>query len=60
MAEQVTLAELLQQMEACATKMGKKNQTRRVLWIAAQMLVQMAKEITQLRATQDARTIVVP
>ena len=49
MADQITLAELLPQMEACATKMGKKNPTRRVLWIAAQMLVQMAREIQQLR-----------
>ena len=50
--QQITLAELLSQMGDCATKMSVTNPTKRVLWIAAQMLVHMAQEMTRLRAEQ--------
>lgn len=58
--QQITLAELLPMMEAQATRMSAKNPARRVLWIAAQMLMQLAKEVTELRAKADERRIIVP
>lgn len=59
----ITLAELIPQMEATALRMSTKNPARRLLWIAAQVLMQQAKENFLLRARIDAaseRRIVLP
>ena len=53
--QQITLAELLPQMEACALKMGKKNPTRRVLWIAAHPGTWRKEQILSVRAESDSR-----
>jgi len=49
-------------MEAQATRMSAKNPARQLLWIAAQVLIQQAKDITALRDQQAApeRRIIVP
>ena len=57
---QITLGELLPQMEAQATRMSAKNPARRVLWIAAQVLIAQAQELTTHRekaATEDQRLV---
>ena len=63
MSEQISLAELIPQMEAQATRMSKKNPARRLLWIAAQILIQQGNEIMRWReqaAKQERPRIVVP
>jgi len=52
MPDEITLVDLLQQMEA---RMGAKNPTKRLLWIAAQVLIQQAKEIAALREKEAQR-----
>ena len=62
MPNEITLADLLPQMEAQATRMSVKNPTRKLLWIAAQVLIQQAKEIVALRdlARQKESGIIAP
>lgn len=58
---EITLGELLPQMEAQATRMSVKNPARRILWIAAQVLIAQAQEIQAHRDRQDpARRIILP
>jgi hypothetical protein len=59
-ANEITLGQLLPQMEAQATRMSVKNPARRVLWIAAQVLIQQAQQIQQFRekAAQEEQRLV--
>ena len=49
MSEQISLGELIPQMEAQASRMSVKNPARRLLWIAAQILIQQGNEIMHWR-----------
>lgn len=51
----ITLAELLPMMQAAAERMSPKNPTRRILWLAGQVIVQLAQEVAVLREAEAAR-----
>lgn len=53
--DQITLADLIPQMEAQASRMSAKNPARRLLWIAAQILIQQANEIMAWREKEAKR-----
>jgi len=59
MADEITLGDLLPQMEAQATRMSMKNPARRVLWIAAQVLIAQAKALHEYREQAQAAPRVV-
>lgn len=56
----LTLASLLDQMEAQHTRMSVKNPTKRLLWLAAAVLVQQAQQIVALTEKKQSSPLILP
>lgn len=62
MSDRLVLSDLLDQMQACGERLSMTSQTRRLLWLASEVLRQQADQLRVYREKEQAqeRRIIVP